>query len=224
MRPRALFAAVAVFAAVGLAACGGNDKAGSGGSGGAGAPAKAASAAGGFIPFPGDYRATIRVQSSQQGAEAYAGTIVVYRSGPMQRLEMRDPTGRGTVTAIINTETKTALSLIEAAGQRLVMEVPFTQTPVSSVTDQEAALRAARKGGPCVVAQVPGITYLPSSGNSDFSEACVSDDGIVLRLTKDGQVIWEVLELAVGPQPAGLFERPAGATDLGGLAKQFGAK
>jgi hypothetical protein len=142
----------------------------------------------------------------------------------MQRVEMRDPSGRGTITAIINTDTQTAFSLIEAGGQRMGMEIPMDQTPMADKGEHEAALRSARKGGPCVVAQIPGTIYLPTAADAGFSQACVSDDGLVLQVTSEGQAIWEVLELAVGPQPAGLFERPTGVTDLGGLAKQFGAK
>ncbi len=76
-----------------------------------------------------------------------------------------------------------------------------------------AALGAnnARSVGDCEVAGERGHEWAPREETSGVERvACITNDGIVLKVTENGQTLWEATSLQRGEQDAALFGVPAG--------------
>lgn len=77
-----------------------------------------------------------------------------------------------------------------------------------------AALGAdnARSTGKCEVAGEEGHEWTPREAPAPGVErtACITDDGIVLRVRENNQVLWQATSLQRGPQDAALFGVPQG--------------
>lgn len=76
-----------------------------------------------------------------------------------------------------------------------------------------AALGAdnARSVGDCEVAGERGHQWAPREETSGVERvACITSDGIVLKVTENGQTLWEATSLQRGEQDAALFGVPAG--------------
>lgn len=69
----------------------------------------------------------------------------------------------------------------------------------------------ARAGSRCEVAGERGRTWRPRQQPEGVErQACITDDGIVLMVTENGQTLWETTSLQRGQQNASLFGVPAG--------------
>lgn len=76
-----------------------------------------------------------------------------------------------------------------------------------------AALGAdnARSVGDCEVAGERGHEWAPREETSGVERvACITNDGIVLKVTENGQTLWEATSLQRGEQDVALFGVPAG--------------
>lgn len=77
-----------------------------------------------------------------------------------------------------------------------------------------AALGAenARSTGKCEVAGEAGHEWTPREAPAPGVErtACITDDGIVLRVSESGRTLWEATSLQRGEQDAAMFGVPAG--------------
>lgn len=76
-----------------------------------------------------------------------------------------------------------------------------------------AALGAqnARSVGDCEVAGEDGHEWAPREAAAGIERvACITEDGIVLRVSENGRVLWEATSLQRGEQDAALFGVPAG--------------
>jgi hypothetical protein len=91
-----------------------------------------------------------------------------------------------------------------------------------------AALGAenARSTGKCEVAGESGNEWTPRQAPAPGVErtACITDDGIVLRVTESGATLWEATSLQRGEQAAALFGVPPGyqLIDPQAIAEQVG--
>lgn len=91
-----------------------------------------------------------------------------------------------------------------------------------------AALGAenARSTGSCEVAGESGHEWTPRQAPAPGVErtACITDDGIVLRVSESGATLWEATSLQRGEQDAALFGVPAGyqLIDPQSIAEQVG--
>ncbi|MGE0740180.1 MAG: hypothetical protein AB7O98_02470 [Hyphomonadaceae bacterium] len=91
-----------------------------------------------------------------------------------------------------------------------------------------AALGAenARHVGRCEVAGEDGNEWAPREAPTPGVErvACITDDGIVLRVTESGRTLWEATSLQRGEQDAALFGVPPGyqLIDPQAVAEQVG--
>lgn len=90
-----------------------------------------------------------------------------------------------------------------------------------------AALGAenARSTGRCEVAGEAGREWQPREAQGGVERtACITDDGIVLRIREDNLVIWEATSLQRGQQDAALFGVPPGyqVIDPEAVAQQVG--
>jgi len=70
----------------------------------------------------------------------------------------------------------------------------------------------ARSTGKCEVAGEDGREWTPREAPAPGVErvACITDDGIVLRVTESGRTLWEATSLLRGDQDAALFGVPPG--------------
>lgn len=76
-----------------------------------------------------------------------------------------------------------------------------------------AALGAdnAKSDGACEVAGESGHEWRPREETAGVERsACITDDGIVLRVTENGRALWEATSLQRGQQDAALFGVPPG--------------
>jgi hypothetical protein len=82
----------------------------------------------------------------------------------------------------------------------------------------------ARHVGKCEVAGETGNDWRPREGDTAVRTACITDDGIVLRITEDGLVLWEATSLQRGQQDPALFGVPANyqLIDPQAVAEQVG--
>lgn len=82
----------------------------------------------------------------------------------------------------------------------------------------------ARHVGRCTVAGEDGNEWRPRNGDTAVRTACITDDGIVLRVSQDGAVLWEASALQRGDQDPALFGVPAGyqVIDPQAVAEQVG--
>jgi hypothetical protein len=69
----------------------------------------------------------------------------------------------------------------------------------------------ARSVGSCEVAGEQGHEWTPREASAGVERvACITDDGIVLRVTENNTVLWEATSLQRGEQDTALFGVPAG--------------
>ena len=69
----------------------------------------------------------------------------------------------------------------------------------------------ARSAGRCDVAGERGNQWRPRQETSGVERvACITDDGIVLRVSENNRVLWEATSVQRGEQDAALFGVPAG--------------
>jgi len=85
----------------------------------------------------------------------------------------------------------------------------------------------AQRVGDCTVANERGTEWRPKEAPAPGVErtACITNDGIVLRVRENQRVLWQASSLQRGPQQASLFGIPAGyqLIDPQAVAEQIGA-
>lgn len=149
------------------------------------------------------------------------------------------PAGTTTTPAPQGTTTTTAPTT--TAPATTTAQAPVTAQPVVGVAvrieDADApqpletawaALGAenARSTGRCEVAGESGHEWTPREAPAPGVErtACITDDGIVLRVSESGRTLWEATSLQRGEQDAALFGVPPGyqLIDPQAVAEQVG--
>jgi hypothetical protein len=155
-------------------------------------------------------------------------TNAAYVLNPTGQLPMAMPTttAQPQATAPATTTTPPA-GATTATAPTTVAQAPATAQPVVGVAvrieDADApqpfetawaALGAenARSTGRCEVAGESGHEWTPRQAPAPGVErsACITDDGIVLRVTESGRSLWEATSLQRGDQDAALFGVPPG--------------
>jgi hypothetical protein len=172
---------------------------------------------------------------------------VIYRHGPKMRVEtvlpnmgqativfdestdaayVLNPTGRtATTTTIAPTTVAPARATEPAAGVAVRIEDADAPQPLETAW---AALGAenARSPGRCQVAGERGHEWTPREAPAPGVErtACITDDGIVLRVTESGRILWQATSLQRGDQDDALFGVPPGyqLIDPHAVAEQVG--
>jgi hypothetical protein len=139
------------------------------------------------------------------------------RSGRSVRMEFT--TGEGPVTLITYGESGDSYVITVQGGQTIAVRATGDQ--VSNPLDEwqgELADNATRSGA-CTVAGETGAEWTKTTPEDGTDTVCVTDDGIFLRATDDGRVVWETTKVERGPQSAELFTLPEGVqvVDLGNM-------
>lgn len=115
-----------------------------------------------------------------------------------------------------------------AAARGVAVRIDDADAPQPLETAWQAlgADHAARVGD-CTVAGERGTEWRPKEAPAPGVErtACITNDGIVLRVRENQRVLWQASALQRGPQQASLFGIPAGyqLIDPQAVAEQVGA-
>ena len=116
-----------------------------------------------------------------------------------------------TTTATAPATTTAAAPSAQVVGVAVRIEDADAPQPFETAW---AALGAenARSTGKCEVAGEDGHEWTPREAPAPGVErtACITDDGIVLRVTESGRTLWEATSLQRGEQDAAMFGVPAG--------------
>jgi hypothetical protein len=118
----------------------------------------------------------------------------------------------------------TAPAPVQVAG--VAVRIDDADAPQPLETAWEAlGEENARPAGKCEVAGEGGHLWRPRQETAGIERtACITDDGIVLRVTENERVLWEATRLERGAQQATLFGVPAGyqLIDPEAVANQVG--
>lgn len=184
---------LAVLAAAVLTAC--NPSAPSGDAGG-----------GATAAFPDLFQASYRAEATLTHPDSgQTVPVVIIRSGQKVRWEMSGP--QGAMVIVSNPEANETFTLINAGGRQMAMRSGGDQVsdPNADWTSQAGTTFV----GPCTVGAELGSEWSRVEGETT-STGCVTQDGIILRATTNGQTTWETTSISRGPQDAALFTMPAG--------------
>jgi hypothetical protein len=124
-------------------------------------------------------------------------------------------------------DTTAAAPALTTAASGVAVRIEDSDAPQPLETAW-AALGAdnARSTGRCEVAGESGREWTPKEAPAPGVDrvACITEDGIVLRVTESGRTLWEATSLQRGPQEASLFGVPQGYAliDPQGAAAQIG--
>ncbi len=177
-------------------------------------PAAPGSSGGGLFPdlTSGAYRAEARVQNPDGGTMP----LVMIRSGDKLRMEFATPEGQ--MAIVNNGESGQSFMLITAQGQTMAMQASGDQFENPADEWNAELAQTATRTGTCSVAGENGTEW-SRTDEGVASTACVTNDGIILRATENGQVTWETTNVQRGPQSADLFVLPPGvqAMDFGAM-------
>lgn len=199
-------AMLAVFSVCALAACNPSTPAGQ----------SAESGAGGAFPdmSASAYRAEVTINGDRG-----AVPLVLMRDGRSFRMEFA--TGDGPSTFISNAATGESYILTEQSGRTMAIRASGLNDAIPNPTEewQGDALQSATRTGDCSVAGENGAEWTRTTAETGTDTVCVTEDGIMLRITDDGRVAWETTSVQRGPQSAELFTLPAGVQvmDLGNV-------
>jgi len=119
-----------------------------------------------------------------------------------------------TTTVPPATTTAPATTIVQAqpAASGVAVRIDNADAPQPMETAWAAlGPQNARSAGRCEVAGEDGHQWRPREETTGVERiACMTEDGIVLRITENGRVLWEATSLQRGEQDAALFGVPAG--------------
>ncbi|MEZ5959241.1 MAG: hypothetical protein R3C30_02285 [Hyphomonadaceae bacterium] len=135
------------------------------------------------------------------------------------------PQGTATTTAPATTTAQAPVTTQPVVGVAVRIDDADAPQPLETAW---AALGAdnARSTGRCEVAGEGGREWTPREAPAPGVErtACITDDGIVLRISESGRTLWEATSLQRGEQDEALFGVPPGyqLIDPHAVAEQVG--
>lgn len=197
---------LAAWAALTLAAC--NPSAPTGDAGG-----------GGAAVFPNLFQASYRAEATiTEPDSGQTMPIVIVRSGQKVRMEMNGP--QGAMVVVHNPEASQTFSLVNTGGRQMALQM--NSDDVTDPNQDWTGEAGTTFVGPCTVGGESGGEWSRVEGETT-STGCVTQDGIILRATTNGQTTWETTSISRGPQDAALFTLPAGVQvmDLNNLGGNF---
>lgn len=201
-------AVLGVVAACALAACG------------QGGEQQSADSGGGL--FPDLTRTAYRAEATISNQDGETMPIVMIRDGRKSRFEVT--TEEGASTIVTNGDTGETFVLATQGGRTMALRSSGAGEAFSDPTDawQGELSQNATRTGTCSVAGENGAEWTKTTAEDGTDTVCVTEDGIILRATDDGRVVWETTQIQRGAQSADLFVVPEGvqvidAGNFGGL-------
>lgn len=166
--------------------------------------------------FPDTSAASYRAEATVTNGESNT-PVVMIRSGRSVRMEFT--TGEGPATLITNGETGDSYVVTVAGGQTIAVRATGDQLNNPLDEWQGELSENSTRSGNCTVAGETGAEWTKTTAQDGTDTVCVTEDGIFLRATDDGKVVWETTSVQRGPQSAELFTLPEGiqVVDLGNM-------
>ncbi|MFZ2031095.1 MAG: hypothetical protein WAU68_12350 [Vitreimonas sp.] len=207
-------AALICVSILALAAC--SPSAPSGGSSGTAATPASGGASGGGFPQGGS------VSFRQTATIVMGGSSipeVIYHDGGKMRTEMNGPSGQ--MISIVNSDTHEAFNIMHVAGRTMATRTDLSQVQThASTTVDIDALRAqmqsrAHRLGDCSAAGEHGGEWSIDAPEGVATASgprtmCVTNDGIMIQMKANGNLVFDTQSLQRGPQDASLFQLPPG--------------
>jgi hypothetical protein len=169
--------------------------------------------------FPDLTAAAYRAEATISHTDGSSMPIVMIRDGGKMRMEINAAEGQSTLIA--NAETGESYILSNAGGQAVAIRATGMGDQFSNPTEewQGELSRDATRTGSCNVAGETGAEWTKTTEADGTDTVCVTNDGIILRATDDGRVVWETTRVQRGAQNAALFTVPEGVQvmDLGNV-------
>jgi len=178
------------------------------------------SGGGGAAVFPNLFQASYRAEATITRPDSgQTMLVVIIRSGQKVRMEMNGP--QGAMVIVSNPEANATFSIVNAGGRQMALQVSSDE--VTDPNQDWTGEAGTTFVGPCTVGGESGNEWSRATGDVT-STGCVTQDGIILRATSNGQTTWETTSISRGPQDASLFTLPAGVqvmnlNNLGGNFK-----
>lgn len=162
--------------------------------------------------FPNLANASYRAEATITGEDGRSLPMVMIRSGAKTRMEINAPQGASTVVS--NGETGESFVITNAGGRTMAMRM----TDMDQFKDPAASWSAelaesATRSGDCSLAGEQGAEWTRTEDGA-VKTACVTEDGILLRITDAGRTVWETTRVERGAQAPDLFEVPEGVQVL----------
>lgn len=183
------------------------------------APAGESADAGGGGLFPDMSHAAYRAEATL-GSENGTTQVVMIRDGANIRMEFSTPDSPSTF--ISNGATGESYVITNARGRTMAIRATGLNEGITDPTAnwQGELAENATRTGTCSVAGENGAEWTKTTAEDGTDTVCVTEDGIILRATDDGNVVWETTSIQRGPQSADLFTLPPGvqAMDLGNMS------
>jgi len=183
------------------------------------APAGESADAGGGGLFPDMSHAAYRAEATLTSGESGATPVVMIRDGANIRMEFSSADSPSTF--ISNGATGESYVITSAGGRTMAIRATGLNEGITDPTAnwQGELAENSTRTGTCSVAGENGAEWTKTTTEDGTDTVCVTDDGIILRATDDGNVVWETTSVQRGPQSAELFTLPPGvqAMDLGSM-------
>jgi hypothetical protein len=169
--------------------------------------------------FPDLNGAAYRVEATLTNQEGEAMPVVMVRDGRKMRMEFN--AGEGASTIITNGDTGESYVITTQGGRTMAIRATGLDQGLTNPVDewQGDLAETATRTGTCSVAGENGAEWTKTTAEDGTDTVCVTEDGIILRATDDGRVVWETTAVQRGAQSAALFTLPEGveAMDLGNM-------
>jgi hypothetical protein len=172
--------------------------------------------------FPDLSRAAYRAEATLTHTDGTTMPVVMIRDGRKMRMEINAPQGASTL--ITNAETGESFIISDAGGQTMAIRATGMGDQFTNPAEEwqgELSSEATRTGS-CSVAGENGAEWTKTTEADGTDTVCVTEDGIILRATDDGRVVWETTSVQRGAQSADLFALPEGVQvlDLGNMMNE----
>ncbi|MGD9981186.1 MAG: hypothetical protein AB7H66_01345 [Hyphomonadaceae bacterium] len=169
--------------------------------------------------FPDLNGVAYRAEATLTNRDGETQPIVMIRDGRNSRIEIAS--GEGASTIITNGDTGESFVLTTQGGRTMALRATGMGENFNNPADawQGELAQDATRTGDCTAAGETGAEWTKTTEADGTDTVCVTNDGIILRATDDGRVVWETTSVERGPQAASLFTLPEGAQvmDLGNM-------
>lgn len=169
--------------------------------------------------FPDLSRSAYRAEATITSQDGDTMPVVMIRDGRKMRMEVNAAQGASTI--ITNGDTGESFIITNQGGRTIAIRAAGLNEGLRNPVDEwqgELAQDATRTGN-CTAAGESGAEWTKTTQQDGTDTVCVTEDGIILRATDDGRVVWETTSVQRGAQSADLFALPAGVQvmDLGNM-------
>ena len=169
--------------------------------------------------FPDTSGSAYRAEATITDQEGRALPVVTIRDGRNMRMEFT--AGEGPATFITNGESGESYMISTQRGQTIAVRATGLGDEIRDPLEewQGEVAQSSTRTGDCSVAGENGAEWTKTTEADGTDTVCVTEDGIILRATDDGRVVWETTSVQRGAQSAELFALPEGVqvVDLGNM-------